>query len=171
MCEGWPHHQGLRPLLFSNSEVGIFTSHKNQISVSAVTRFFVLIRKDLQMSLQRQHFLFSYLGPWVLVWLGIEPATSHSAADWCSPNWANQVEGELAFILVGLLIVQSSPQSLHNNCFNGEWLGRHKWQFSSFSVFFSVLAPKVTWLRMQDFNELASRLRLPCNLVPWSHWG
>ena len=69
MCEGWPHHQGLRPLLFSNSEVGIFTSHKNQISVSAVTYvFFVLIRKDiesnrLQMSLQRQHFLFSYLGP------------------------------------------------------------------------------------------------------------
>ena len=103
MCEGWPHHQGLRPLLFSNSEVGIFTSHKNQISVSAVTYvFFVLIRKDiesnrLQMSLQRQHFLFSYLGPWVLVWLGFEPATSHSAADWCSPSWANQVEGELAF--------------------------------------------------------------------------
>ena len=47
---------------------------------------------------KRQHFLFSYLGPWVLVWLGIEPATSHSAADWCSPNWANQVEGELAFL-------------------------------------------------------------------------
>ena len=52
----------------------------------------------LQMSLQRQRFLFSYLGPWVLVWLGFEPATSHSAADWCSPNWANQVEGELAFL-------------------------------------------------------------------------
>ena len=21
-CEGWPHHKGLRPLLFSNSSVG-----------------------------------------------------------------------------------------------------------------------------------------------------
>ena len=37
-CEGWPHHRGLRPLLFSNSGVGSFTSHKNQISASAVTR-------------------------------------------------------------------------------------------------------------------------------------
>ena len=40
---------GLRPLLFSNSGVGSFTSHKNQISVSAVRRnlqFFVLIRED-----------------------------------------------------------------------------------------------------------------------------
>ena len=49
MCEGWPQHRGLRPLLFSNSGVGSFTSHKNQISVSAVRRdlrFFVLIRED-----------------------------------------------------------------------------------------------------------------------------
>ena len=49
MCEGWPHHQGLRSLLFSNSGVGSFTSHKNQISVSAVRRdlrFFVLIWED-----------------------------------------------------------------------------------------------------------------------------
>ena len=36
MCEGWPQHRGLRPLLFSNSGVGSFTSHENQISVSAV---------------------------------------------------------------------------------------------------------------------------------------
>ena len=41
MCEGWPHHRGLRPLLFSKSGVGSFTSHKNQISASAV-------RRDLQ---------------------------------------------------------------------------------------------------------------------------
>ena len=34
MCVGWPHHRGLRPLLFSNSGVGCFTSHKNQISIS-----------------------------------------------------------------------------------------------------------------------------------------
>ena len=49
MCEGWPQHRGLRRLLFSNSGVGSFTFHKNQISVSAVRRdlrFFVLIRED-----------------------------------------------------------------------------------------------------------------------------
>ena len=36
VCESWPHQRGLRPLLFSNSVVGSFTSHKNQVSVSAV---------------------------------------------------------------------------------------------------------------------------------------
>ena len=69
MCEGWPQHRSLRPLLFSNSGVGSFTSHKNQISVSAVRRdlrFSSLSQKTrksnrLQMSLQRQHFLLSYL--------------------------------------------------------------------------------------------------------------
>ena len=47
MGEGWPQRRGLRPLLFSG--VGFFTSHKNQISVSAVrrdVRFFILIRED-----------------------------------------------------------------------------------------------------------------------------
>ena len=29
-CKGWPHHQGLEPLLFSNSDVGSFMSHKNK---------------------------------------------------------------------------------------------------------------------------------------------
>ena len=33
--EGWPHHRGLRPLLFSNSSEGSFTSHKNR-SVKAL---------------------------------------------------------------------------------------------------------------------------------------
>ena len=69
MSEGWPQHRGLRPLLFSNSGVGSFTSHKNQVSVSAVRRahgFSSLsenTRKSnrLQMSLQRPHFLLSYL--------------------------------------------------------------------------------------------------------------
>ena len=28
--KGWPHHRGLRPLLFSNSDVGSFMSHKNK---------------------------------------------------------------------------------------------------------------------------------------------
>ena len=31
MSEGWPQHRSLRPLLFSNSGVGSFTSLKNQI--------------------------------------------------------------------------------------------------------------------------------------------
>ena len=41
-----PAHRGPRPLLFSNSSVGSFTSHKNQISESTVRRdlrFLVLI--------------------------------------------------------------------------------------------------------------------------------
>ena len=28
--KGWPHHRGLRPLLFSKSSLGSFTSHKNR---------------------------------------------------------------------------------------------------------------------------------------------
>ena len=67
--KGWPHHRGLRPLLFSNSDVGSFTSHKNKsvkvlwdgtygfLSLSEKTRK----SKHLQMSLQRQHFLLSNL--------------------------------------------------------------------------------------------------------------
>ena len=49
ICEGWPKHWGLRPLLFSNCCVGSSTSHNKQLSASAVrsdTRFFVLIRED-----------------------------------------------------------------------------------------------------------------------------
>ena len=66
---GWPHHWGLRPLLFSNSGVVSFTSHMNRSvkvlwdrtygfsSLSEKTRK----SNHLQMSLQRQHFLLSYL--------------------------------------------------------------------------------------------------------------
>ena len=62
------HHLGLRPLLFSNSGVGSFTSHMNRSvkvlwyrtygfsSLSEKTRK----SNHLQMSLQRQHFLLSY---------------------------------------------------------------------------------------------------------------
>ena len=69
MCEGWPQHRGLRPLLFSNSGVGSFTSHMNR-SVKVLSDgtydFSSLSEKTrkcnhLQMSLQRQHFLISYL--------------------------------------------------------------------------------------------------------------
>ena len=42
--KGWPHHRGLPPLLFSNSGVVSFRKSNH-----------------LQMSLQRQHFLLSYL--------------------------------------------------------------------------------------------------------------
>ena len=68
-AKGWPHHRGLRPLLFSNSDGGSFTSHKNKSvkvlwegtygfsSLSETTRK----SNHLQMSLQRQHFLLSYL--------------------------------------------------------------------------------------------------------------
>ena len=42
--KGWPHHRGVRPLPFSNSGVGSFRKSDH-----------------LQMSLQRQHFLLSYL--------------------------------------------------------------------------------------------------------------
>ena len=69
MCEGWPQHRGLRPLLFSNSGVGSFTSHKNKsvkVLWDGTYGFSSLSEKTrksnrLQMSLQRQHFLISYL--------------------------------------------------------------------------------------------------------------
>ena len=72
MWESWPQHRGLRPLLFSNSGVGSFTSHKNQISVSKCCETGSTVFHPnpsiaerqcnrSQMSLQRQHFLLSYL--------------------------------------------------------------------------------------------------------------
>ena len=64
ICKGWPHNQGLRALLFSDNGAGSFTSHKNRSvkvlwdgTLSEKTRKF----NHLQMSLQRQHFLLSYL--------------------------------------------------------------------------------------------------------------
>ena len=67
--KGSPHHRGLRPLLFSNSGVGSFTSHKNKsvkVLWDGTYGFSSLSEKTrksnhLQMSLQRQHFLLSYL--------------------------------------------------------------------------------------------------------------
>ena len=94
--KGWLHHRGLRTLLFSKRDVGSFTSHKSKsgkVLWDGTHGFSSLSEKTrksnhLQMSLQRQHFLLSYLrsqsvGP------GFEPATSHSV-DRHSPNWANQ---------------------------------------------------------------------------------
>ena len=69
MSERWPQHRGLRPLLFSNSGEGSFTSHKNRsvkVLWDGTYGFSSLSEKTrksnhLQMSLQRQHFLLSYL--------------------------------------------------------------------------------------------------------------
>ena len=66
--KGWPHDRGLRPLLFSHSDVGSFTSHKNKsvkVLRDGTYSFSSLSEKTrksnhLQMSLQRQHFLLSY---------------------------------------------------------------------------------------------------------------
>ena len=67
--EGWPHHRGLWPLLFSNSDVGSFTSKKNKsvkVLWDGTYGFSPLSEKTrkpnyLQMSSQKQHFLLSYL--------------------------------------------------------------------------------------------------------------
>ena len=60
--KGWPHHRGIRHLLFSNSDVGSFTSHKNK-SVKVLwdgTYGFSSLSKKTG-PLQRQRFLHSYL--------------------------------------------------------------------------------------------------------------
>ena len=97
MCEGWPQHRGLRPLLFSNSGVGSFTSHKNKSvkvlwdgtygfsSLSEKTRKF----NHLQMSLQRQHFLLSYLKTPSVGQAGVRTRDLPFTRPF-SPNWANQ---------------------------------------------------------------------------------
>ena len=88
--KGWPLHRGLRPLLFSNSDVGsvkvLWDGSHGFSSISEKTRK----SKHLQMPLQRQHFILSYLETLSFVRLGFEPATSRSA-DRRFPNWANQV--------------------------------------------------------------------------------
>ena len=62
-------HRCLRPLLFSNSGAGSFTSHKNRsvkCCETGATAFFLKCEKTresnhLQISLQKHHFLLSYL--------------------------------------------------------------------------------------------------------------
>ena len=90
---GWPHHWGLRRLLFSNIGVGSFTrpTHE-QISESAVFRPYP--RRLESLTICRCHdkgstFFSVIYGSWVLVRPGFEPATSRSA-DRRSPNWAYQ---------------------------------------------------------------------------------
>ena len=98
MCEGWPQHRGLRPLLFSNSGVGSFTSHKNKsvkVLWDGTYGFSSLSEKTrksncLQMSLERQHFLLSYLKSLSVVPAGVRTPDlplSRPALPHC---WANQ---------------------------------------------------------------------------------
>ena len=101
--KGWPHHRGLRPLLFSNSDVGSFTSHKNKsvkVLWDGTYGFSSLSEKTrksnhLQMSLQRQHFLLSYLKTRSVglarVWTPRLPTRQTGALPTDSPNWASQV--------------------------------------------------------------------------------
>ena len=66
--KGWPHDRGLCPLLFLNNGVGSSTSHKNtlvKVLWDETWGFSSISEKTgksnhLQMSIQRQHFLFSY---------------------------------------------------------------------------------------------------------------
>ena len=95
--KGWPHHRGLRPLLFSNSGVGSFTSHKNksvQVLWDGTTGFRPYPRRLESLTTCRCHYkgsaFFSViLRPRVLFRPGFEPATSRSP-DRRSPNWAYQ---------------------------------------------------------------------------------
>ena len=91
--KGWPHHRSLRPLLFSKSDVGSFTSHKNKAGKVLCTVFRPYPRRLESLTICRCHYKGStfssvILRPWVLVQLGFEPANSRSA-DRRSPNWAN----------------------------------------------------------------------------------
>ena len=87
-----------RPLLFSNSDVGSFTSHKNKpvkVLWNVTYSFSSLSEKTrksnhLQMSLQRQHFLLSYLKTLSVGRAGVWTRDLGRSADRRSTNWANQ---------------------------------------------------------------------------------
>ena len=68
----------------------------------------------LQIHYKGSTFFSVILRPWVLVWPGFEPTTSHSA-DWRSPNWDNQVAVKL-YINIQIsnaLLFHSNPWKLH----------------------------------------------------------
>ena len=88
------HHRGPQALLFLKSDVGSFTSHKNKsvkVLWDGTYGFSSLSEKTrksnhLQMTLQKQHFLLSYLKT-----LSVGPAEVWTRGpDRLSPNWANQ---------------------------------------------------------------------------------
>ena len=100
--KGWPHHWGLRPLLFSHSDVGsLHPTRTNQWKCCEMGPmvFRPYPRRLESLIICRCHYkgstFFSLiLRPWVLVRAGFEPATCRSA-DQRSPNWANQANWEL----------------------------------------------------------------------------
>ena len=96
--KGWPHHRGLRHLIFSNSDVGSFTSHNNKkgkVLWTGPTVFRPYPRRLESLTVWRCHYkgstFFSVIfkRPWVLVRPGFEPATS-LLEDRRPPNWANR---------------------------------------------------------------------------------
>ena len=103
--KGLPHHWGLRPLLFLNSDVGSFTSHKNK-SVKVL---------------------------WVLVQLGFESVTSCST-DWEFENlWSPQTSKSIS--PHNRFSVQKDLKDLNSrNKINGSpaeycsWLSVQSWQ-------------------------------------------
>ena len=96
--EDRPQHRELRPLLFSNS-VGSLTSHRviceqglrdGTSGLSSLSEK-TLKSNHLQMSLQRQHFLLSYIFKEPESWSGRDSNSRPPARP--SPNWANRVAG------------------------------------------------------------------------------
>ena len=94
---------GLQPLLCSNSDVGSFMSHKNK-SVKALwdgTYSFSSLSErttksnHLQLSLESQHFLLSYLKTLSVglarVWTPRPPTRQTGVLPTDYPNWASQV--------------------------------------------------------------------------------
>ena len=81
-----PYHRGLRPLLFRNSSVGYFMSHKNQNSELKGYETGRMVFRPYQRRLEcvticrcrnkGSTFSSVILRPWVLVRLGFEPTTS-----------------------------------------------------------------------------------------------
>ena len=151
-CKGWPHHRGLRPLLFSNSDVGSFTSHKNKsmkVLWDGTYGFSSLSEKTrksnhLQMSLQRQHFLLSNLktpsvGP-AEVW-------THNLPVWNFCCWVPDIPP-----------CETSPSGneqgkMHNVCFRrlaGNWTVK-------MSLFFLLLFAMNVVMGYQGFNKVLSR--------------
>ena len=151
-CKGWPLHRGLQPLLFSNSGVGSFTSHKDKsmkVLWDGTYGFSSLSEKTrksnhLQMSLQRQHFLLSNLktpsvGP-AEVW-------THNLPVWNFCCWVPDIPP-----------CETSPSGneqgkMHNVCFRrlaGNWTVK-------MSLFFLLLFAMNVVMGYQGFNKGLSR--------------
>ena len=96
MCEGWPEHRDLRSLLLSNSGVGSFTY--GFLSLSEKTRKSTW-SDPLQMSLERQHFLLSYLKSLSVVPAGVRARDLPLTRPALPHCWANQAAVNLRSVL------------------------------------------------------------------------